>query len=57
MELKEATVLITGGTSGIGLAFAEAFLKAGSLVLICGLPTPSGGEPRSKELLLLVKIC
>jgi uncharacterized oxidoreductase len=28
--------LITGGTSGIGLAFAEQFLQAGSRVIICG---------------------
>ncbi|MGB8077897.1 MAG: SDR family oxidoreductase, partial [Gallionella sp.] len=29
-------MLITGGASGIGLAFAEAFLDAGSTVIICG---------------------
>src|SRR5215203_4194515 len=36
MNLKGNTVLITGGTSGIGLAFAESFLKEGNTVLICG---------------------
>jgi uncharacterized oxidoreductase len=36
MQLKGNTVLITGGTSGIGLAFAEQFLKAGSRAIICG---------------------
>ena len=36
MNLGGNTVLITGGTSGIGLAFAEAFIKEGSTVLICG---------------------
>lgn len=36
MKLSGNTILITGGTSGIGLAFAEEFSKAGSKVIICG---------------------
>ena len=36
MNLKGNTVFITGGTSGIGSAFAQQFLKAGSKVIICG---------------------
>ena len=36
MNLSGNTVLITGGASGIGWAFAERFLKAGSEVIICG---------------------
>ncbi|GEO04822.1 short-chain dehydrogenase [Adhaeribacter aerolatus] len=36
MNLAQNTVLITGGASGIGWAFAERFLKAGSEVIICG---------------------
>lgn len=36
MRLSGNTVLITGGTSGIGLAFAEKFLQAGSRVIITG---------------------
>lgn len=35
MQLSGHTILITGGTSGIGLAFAEKFLAAGSKVIIC----------------------
>ena len=36
MKLRGNTVLVTGGASGIGLALATRFLKAGSEVLICG---------------------
>lgn len=36
MQLSGNTVLITGGTSGIGLAFAEKFLQADSKVIITG---------------------
>ena len=35
MQLSNNTVLITGGSGGIGFAFAERFLRAGSDVLIC----------------------
>ena len=36
MQIKQNTILITGGSSGIGLAMAEAFIKAGNSVIICG---------------------
>ena len=35
-DLQSATVLITGGSSGIGLGLASEFLKAGSTVIITG---------------------
>ena len=36
MDLGEHTILITGGASGIGLALAVRFLRAGSRVIVCG---------------------
>jgi uncharacterized oxidoreductase len=36
MDLAAHTVLVTGGTSGIGLALAERFMDAGSDVIVCG---------------------
>jgi uncharacterized oxidoreductase len=36
MDLSNRTVLVTGGSSGIGLGIAEAFLQAQSRVIICG---------------------
>jgi uncharacterized oxidoreductase len=36
MNLSGNTILITGGTSGIGHAFAEAFAAQGNKVMICG---------------------
>ncbi|KOS03839.1 MULTISPECIES: SDR family oxidoreductase [Paenibacillus] len=36
MKLSGNTILITGGSSGIGLAFAERFIKAGNTVIVTG---------------------
>jgi len=36
LDLTKATVVITGGSSGIGLGLAEQFLKAGSTLIITG---------------------
>jgi uncharacterized oxidoreductase len=36
MQMTGNTVLITGATSGIGLAFAEEFLRLKNKVIICG---------------------
>lgn len=36
MKLSGNTILITGGSTGIGLAFAERFIKMGNTVIVCG---------------------
>lgn len=36
MRLSENTILVTGGSTGIGLAFAERFIKAGNTVIVTG---------------------
>ena len=36
MRIDGNTVLITGGSSGIGFALAERFVKLGNIVIICG---------------------
>lgn len=36
MQLQNNTILITGGSSGIGLKLAERFIEKGNKVLICG---------------------
>ncbi|MFD4948126.1 SDR family oxidoreductase [Streptomyces sp. NPDC058239] len=41
IDFTGRTVLVTGGTKGIGAAIARAFLAAGADVLVCGRSEPS----------------
>ena len=38
--LKNHNVIITGGTSGLGLVIARAFVENGASVSICGINMP-----------------
>lgn len=57
MELGSNTVLITGGASGIGLALAERFLRAGSRVIVCGRREEKLREAKEKHPELHVRVC
>src|SRR5690349_3766279 len=57
MNLSGNTVLITGGASGIGLAFAERFLKAGSKVIICGRKENKLKEAKQQFPELHTRVC
>jgi uncharacterized oxidoreductase len=57
MKLSGNTVLITGGATGIGFAMAEAFMKAGSEVIICGRRERRLLEVQKKHPELHVRTC
>lgn len=57
MNLSSNVVLITGGSSAIGLAFAERFLRAGSEVVICGRREEKLGSAQEKYPQLRTRVC
>jgi len=57
MKLSSHTVLITGGASGIGLALAERFLRAGSDVIVCGRREEKLREAKGRHPRLHTRVC
>jgi uncharacterized oxidoreductase len=57
MELSGNTVLITGGSMGIGYAMAEFFLKKGNEVIICGRRKERLLQAQEKHPELKIKVC
>ena len=57
MQLSGNSVLITGGSSGIGLALAEAFLAAGSEVAVCARNEKRLREAAARHPALRWRVC
>jgi uncharacterized oxidoreductase len=57
MEVGSNTVLVTGGASGIGLALAERFLRAGSRVIVCGRRAEKLREVEARHAGVVTRVC
>lgn len=57
MKLSGNTVLITGGASGIGFAFAERFIKEGNKVIVCGRREAKLQEAKEKYPEMIIRVC
>jgi uncharacterized oxidoreductase len=57
MQTTQNTVLITGGSTGIGLAMAETLIEAGNNVLICGRRESKLLEAKQKHPQLHTRVC
>ena len=57
MNIKGNTILITGGATGVGLAMAEALVKAGNKVIICGRREKRLNEAKERIPALYIKKC
>ncbi len=55
MDLKDKAAIVTGGTKGIGFAIAEALLRDGASVLVCGR-SRDGVQNAAAKLLPLGKV-
>jgi uncharacterized oxidoreductase len=57
MDLSSNTVLITGGSNGIGFALAQRFSNAGSEVIICGRRENKLNEAKEKIPGVKTRVC
>lgn len=57
MKIKGNTILITGGATGIGFSLAEALVKAGNKVIICGRRQAKLEEAKAKLPTLETRVC
>jgi uncharacterized oxidoreductase len=57
MNTSGNTILITGGTSGIGLAFAEEFMREGNTIIICGRRADRLAQIKAKHPDIITRTC
>lgn len=57
MQLSNNKILITGGASGIGLAFTERFIKENNTVIVCGRRESVLKEVADKFPTVITKVC
>ena len=57
MRLTSNTILVTGATSGIGLALAERFLARGNEVIVCGRRAERLREIRERHPGVHTRVC
>ena len=57
MQMRKNTILITGGSTGIGFALAESFAKLGNRVVICGRRADKLEDAKRRLPALSVKQC
>jgi uncharacterized oxidoreductase len=57
MKASGNTILITGGATGIGFSMAEAFVKAGNEVVICGRRENKLKEAKNKLPTIHTRVC
>jgi uncharacterized oxidoreductase len=57
MQLSGNTILVTGGTSGIGMALAERFLSLGNEVIVCGRRAEALEAMKKRQPRIHTRIC
>ncbi len=57
MKMTGNTILITGGTSGIGFSFAEEFLRLENKVIICSRSENRLNAVKQKHPQIITKVC
>ena len=57
MTLHDSTILVTGGSSGIGFALAQGLLQRGNRVIVCGRGAEALGRAKAIEPALITRIC